>query len=57
MGQLSNIIYNVKPDEIYNLGAQSHVIISFQIPEYTANITGLGSTRILEAVLRGGNHI
>ena len=57
MGQLSNLIYNIKPDEIYNLGAQSHVGVSFQIPEYTANITGLGTTRVLESILRSGNHI
>ena len=57
MGQLSNIIYNIKPDEIYNLGAQSHVGVSFQIPEYTGNITALGTTRILESILRSGNNI
>ena len=55
--QISNIIYNVKPDEIYNLGAQSHVRVSFDIPEYTGNITALGTTRILEAVRRSGNNI
>ncbi|OPY29975.1 MAG: dTDP-glucose 4,6-dehydratase [Methanomassiliicoccales archaeon PtaU1.Bin030] len=47
---LSNIIYNVKPDEIYNLGAQSHVRVSFDIPEYTTNVVGIGMTRLLEAV-------
>ena len=57
MGQISNIIYNVKPDEVYNFGAQSHVGVSFQIPEYTGNITGLGTTRILESILRSGNDI
>lgn len=57
MGQISNIIYNIKPDEIYNLGAQSHVGVSFQIPEYTTNITALGTTRVLEAVLRSGNEV
>ena len=57
MGQISNIIYNIEPDEIYNLGAQSHVGVSFQIPEYTANITALGTTRMLEAVLRSGNEV
>jgi GDPmannose 4,6-dehydratase len=46
--QLSNIIYNVRPDEIYHLGAQSHVRVSFDVPEYTGNITGLATTRILE---------
>ena len=50
--QLSNIIYNIKPDEIYHLGAQSHVRVSFDIPEYTGNVTGLGTTRILEAMRR-----
>lgn len=44
------LIYQIKPDEIYNLGAQSHVRVSFDIPEYTANITGLGTLRILEAI-------
>jgi len=42
-------LYEIKPDEIYNLGAQSHVRVSFDIPEYTAQITGLGALRILEA--------
>lgn len=44
------LIYKIQPDEIYNLGAQSHVRVSFDIPEYTANITGLGTLRLLEAV-------
>ena len=57
MGQISNIVYNIKPDEIYNLGAQSHVGASFQIPEYTGNITALGTTRVLEAIYRSGNNI
>jgi len=52
LGQLSNLIYNIKPDEIYHLGAQSHVKVSFEIPEYTGDITGLGTTRILEAIRR-----
>jgi len=50
--QIANIIYNLKPQEIYHLGAQSHVRVSFDIPEYTANTTGLGTTRILEAIRR-----
>ena len=54
--QISNIIYNVKPDEVYHLGAQSHVRVSFDIPEYTGNITALGVTRILEAIKRSGNN-
>ncbi|MCX8021026.1 MAG: GDP-mannose 4,6-dehydratase [Chitinophagaceae bacterium] len=45
-----HIIQQVQPDEIYNLGAMSHVHISFQMPEYTANVDGLGALRILEAV-------
>lgn len=52
--QLSNIIYNVKPDEIYHLGAQSHVRVSFDIPEYTGNISALATTRILEMLRRTG---
>ncbi len=47
---IRKLIYKVKPDEIYNLGAQSHVRVSFDIPEYTANITGLGTLRMLEAI-------
>ena len=56
-GQISNIIYNIKPDEIYHLGAQSHVRVSFDIPEYSGDITALGTTRILEVVRRSGNGI
>ena len=52
--QLTNIIYNLKPDEIYHLGAQSHVRVSFEIPEYTGDVTGLGTTRLLEALRRSG---
>jgi GDPmannose 4,6-dehydratase len=44
------IVQNVKPDEIYNLGAQSHVQVSFEAPEYTANSDGLGTLRVLEAI-------
>jgi len=51
-GQLTNIICKIRPDEIYNLGAQSHVRVSFDSPEYTGDITGLGTTRILEAIRR-----
>jgi len=47
---VSNLISKIKPDEIYNLAAQSHVGVSFQIPEYTANVDGLGALRILEAI-------
>ncbi|MCX7817481.1 MAG: GDP-mannose 4,6-dehydratase [Syntrophales bacterium] len=53
-GQLINLIYNIKPDEIYHLGAQSHVRVSFDTPEYTGDITGLGTTRLLEAIRRSG---
>lgn len=56
-GQISNIIYNIKPDEIYHLGAQSHVRVSFDVPEYTGDITGMGTIRILEAIRRSGNGI
>ena len=55
--QISNIIYNVKPDEVYHLGAQSHVRVSFDMPEYTGNVTALGTTRILEAIRRSGNSV
>ena len=47
---LMGIIKKVKPDEIYNLGAQSHVKVSFEIPEYTAQVDGVGTLRVLEAV-------
>jgi len=52
--QLTDLVYNIQPDEIYNLGAQSHVKVSFEMPEYTADVTGLGTTRLLEAVRRSG---
>lgn len=51
--QLTNLLYSLKPDEIYHLGAQSHVRVSFDIPEYTEDITGIGTVRILEAIRRG----
>ena len=50
--QVNNMIYNIKPDEIYHLGAQSHVRVSFNIPEYTGNVTALGTARILESIHR-----
>ncbi|MGQ9688987.1 MAG: GDP-mannose 4,6-dehydratase [Desulfobaccales bacterium] len=53
-GQLSHLIYNIQPDEIYHLGAQSHVRVSFDMPEFTGDITGLGTTRLLEAIRRSG---
>ena len=49
-GNIIRIIQEVQPDEIYNLGAMSHVKVSFDTPEYTANVDGLGTLRILEAV-------
>ena len=51
---LQSIIGEVKPDEVYNLGAQSHVRVSFDIPEYTAEVTALGSIRLLEAIRKLG---
>jgi GDPmannose 4,6-dehydratase len=53
-GPLTNIIYNAKPDEIYNLAAQSHVRVSFDMPEYTGDIVALGTTRLLECIHRSG---
>jgi GDPmannose 4,6-dehydratase len=47
---LNNILPRTEPDEIYNLGAQSHVRVSFDVPEYTGEVTGLGTVRILEAI-------
>jgi GDPmannose 4,6-dehydratase len=52
--QLTHLIYSMQPDEIYHLGAQSHVKVSFEMPEYTGDITGLGTTRILQAICRSG---
>ena len=52
--QLTDLIYNLRPDEVYHLGAQSHVRVSFEIPEYTGDVTGLGVTRVLEALRRSG---
>ena len=49
-GSIYRIIYETNPDEIYNLAAQSHVKVSFFVPEYTADITGLGCLRILEII-------
>ncbi len=52
--QLTNIVYNIQPHEIYHLAAQSHVRVSFDMPEYTGDITAIGTTRILEAIRRSG---
>ena len=51
---LNTILRQVRPDEIYNLGAQSHVRVSFDIPEYTGEVTGLGAVRLLEAIRETG---
>src|ERR1700733_5841838 len=51
---LNKLFKKIKPDEIYNLGAQSHVRVSFDIPEYTADVTGVGTVRILEAIRETG---
>ena len=47
---LTRIVQESQPDEIYNLGAQSHVAVSFEMPEYTADVDGLGTLRLLEAI-------
>jgi GDPmannose 4,6-dehydratase len=52
--QMVKLLYDLKPDEIYNLGAQSHVRVSFDIPEYTGDVTGLSAVRLLEAVREAG---
>ena len=52
--QLVKLLYELQPDEIYNLGAQSHVRVSFDIPEYTGDVTGVGAVRILEAIREAG---
>ncbi len=54
---LTRIIRDVKPDEIYNLGAQSHVRVSFDIPEYTGEVTGLGTLKILDAIRDAGETV
>jgi GDPmannose 4,6-dehydratase len=53
-GSLVNLIRNLEPAEIYHLGAQSHVKVSFEIPEYTADATGMGTIRMLEAIRASG---
>jgi GDPmannose 4,6-dehydratase len=53
-GSLVNLIRELEPDEIYHLGAQSHVKVSFEIPEYTADATAMGTVRILEAIRASG---
>ncbi|MBX5468835.1 MAG: GDP-mannose 4,6-dehydratase [Thermoleophilaceae bacterium] len=51
---LTKLIYQLQPDEVYHLGAQSHVRVSFDIPEYTADVTGMGTIRMLEAIREAG---
>ena len=53
-GSIASLLYDVRPDEIYNLGAQSHVKVSFEVPEYTADVVGVGTLRLLEAIRRVG---
>ena len=53
-GQLTNLFYEVRPDEVYHLGAQSHVRVSFDMPDYTGDVTGLGTVRLLEAIRKSG---
>jgi GDPmannose 4,6-dehydratase len=53
-GQLMDLLHDIEPEEIYHLGAQSHVRVSFDMPEYTGDITGLGTIRLLEAIRRTG---
>jgi len=52
--QMVKLLYDLQPDEIYNLAAQSHVRVSFDIPEYTGDVTGVGAVRILEAIREAG---
>jgi len=49
-GSLSKLIYRIEPNEVYNLGAQSHVKVSFDVPEYTSDINALGTVRLLESI-------
>jgi GDPmannose 4,6-dehydratase len=53
-GNMLELVYGIQPEEIYHLAAQSHVRVSFDMPEYTADVTGLGSIRILEAIRKSG---
>jgi GDPmannose 4,6-dehydratase len=52
--QLTNLFYEVRPDEVYHLGVQSHVRVSFDIPDYTGDITGLATVRLLEIIRKSG---
>ncbi|MEN6317419.1 MAG: GDP-mannose 4,6-dehydratase [Syntrophaceae bacterium] len=53
-GQLTDLLHDIHPEEIYHLGAQSHVRVSFDMPEYTGDVTGLGTLRLLEAIRKTG---
>jgi GDPmannose 4,6-dehydratase len=52
--QITPLVYDIRPDEIYHLAAQSHVRVSFEMPEYTGDVTGVGTTRLLQAIHRSG---
>ena len=52
--QMMKLLYDLRPDEIYNLGAQSHVRVSFDVPEYTCDVTGVSTVRLLEAIRESG---
>ena len=54
IGSLLDLIYNIQPSEIYHLAAQSHMRVSFELPEYTGNVTALGTVRVLEAIRKSG---
>ena len=54
---LIKLVADIQPDEIYNLAAQSHVKVSFEMPEYTANTDGIGTLRLLEAIRINGRSI
>jgi len=54
MGSLVDLVYSLRPEEVYHLAAQSHVRVSFDLPEYTGQVTALGATRILEAIRKSG---
>jgi len=52
--RLARLVYEIQPDEVYHLGAQSHVRVSFDVPEYTNDVTGMGTVRLLEALRDAG---
>jgi GDPmannose 4,6-dehydratase len=53
-GNLVDLVYNIRPEEVYHLAAQSHVRVSFDLPEYTGDVTGLGTLRLLESIRKSG---